>query len=141
MKTLKTFFVFIFMCIVIVVYYLSSTHILEKRAALPVHVSHITITPTIMQSHSITKTLFVPYWAISKKNIDDSGYSQLVYFGITVDDKGIDTKEPGYAVIDNFLNATSSQKKHLLAVRMIDSSINTQVLRDTSLQHKIIMQS
>lgn len=146
MKPLKIALIFIFMSIAIVAYYIFPTHKQIQKITLSQYIKRITITPititpTIVKNHFVVKTLFVPYWTISKEKIDDSGYDQLVYFGITVNKEGIDIKEQGDTTIDQFLALTNPQKKRLLAVRMINSDINTQILHDATLQQSIITQA
>lgn len=99
------------------------------------------ITPTVRPISHVTKTLFVPYWAVGQK-VNTSGYDQLIYFGITANTTGIATNDPGYSSIDHFFAATSSTSaKRLLGIRMITTDVNEQVLTDMVAQQKIIRQS
>lgn len=89
---------------------------------------------------SSQQSLFVPYWTVSHNEKIDGNYDALIYFGITPDTSGIDTTDSGYANIATFLTAAGNQKK-ILAVTMVDKEFNSSVLRDPSLQQKIINQS
>src|SRR5579872_4494791 len=90
---------------------------------------------------AITYTsLFVPYWTLSGSNTFGN-YSQLIYFGITANSTGIDTQENGYKNLDKFIQLATATAKKFLTIRMIDSSVNEQVIQDTGLQEKIISQA
>lgn len=81
-----------------------------------------------------TKLIFVPYWTLKEK--EDIQYDEIVYFGISVNIDGVDTKEPGFKSIDKFNNLFTGRK--LLTLRMTNSNINSKILRDNKVQNKII---
>lgn len=83
--------------------------------------------------------IFVPYWTINS-DIESTPYEKLIYFGISVNEEGIDKSDPGYISMQEFV-ANSKGKKMYLTVRMLDSDINLKVLKDTALQEEIITQS
>ncbi len=87
------------------------------------------------------KVLFVPYWGMQKGTIDSEHYDTLIYFGISPNEKGIDTNEPGYKNIQQFINKTNAGKQRLLAIRMLDADINTKVLDDKRAQREVVEQT
>lgn len=99
-----------------------------------------TIKPSVSSKVSNFKqSLFVPYWSIGTENIQ--GYDELIYFGISANENGIDKKDKGYTNISQFLKITNKVEKKFLTVRMTDSKINSLVLEDKILQSKIIGES
>ena len=86
------------------------------------------------------QSIFVPYWTLVRNEKIDGDYDSLIYFGVTPNDTGIDTEDDGYNNISLFLSAAESQQK-ILAITMIDKEFNSGVLRNPSLQQKIIQQS
>lgn len=90
---------------------------------------------TIPSAVKVTRTtLFVPYWTLDGKTLP-TDYDQLVYFGITADTNGIDTTEPGYKNISHF--SKEAQQPTLLAIRLINPTVNEKILTDKVLQQKI----
>lgn len=105
---------------------------------------HNSVTPSGSPIHQILisqkqTVLFVPYWTLGNGQIEGN-YDTLVYFGAGVTTSGVDTTDAGYMNIDSFL-AKSPARKNLLAIRMIDSTVDLNVLDDAGLQKKIIDQS
>lgn len=84
--------------------------------------------------------LFVPYWTIENEQIP-SNYDGFIYFGIVPTAMGIDFSGDGYQKLPMFFSKVSSKKEKLLAVQMINNTVNEQVLQDYTLQKKIIDQS
>lgn len=98
-----------------------------------------TPTPTITQE-AVQTTLFVPYWSLSQAVPDT--YTHLVYFGITANDKGVDTKEDGFINLQRFVQkTTTSSSDKLLTLRLLDQTTNETILNDASLQSRIIDQT
>lgn len=87
------------------------------------------------------KFVFVPYWTVSNDVIESDSVDSLIYFGITVNQSGIDTSEPGYQKMANFLKLSSNKKERILAIRMLDSTVNSEVVKNTNLQDTIIEQA
>lgn len=94
---------------------------------------------TSLNVPNVKKSLFVPYWSIGTKSIQ--GYDELIYFGITVNEDGIDKNDKGYIGIPQFLKITNKAEKKFLAIRMIDSKMNSSVLDNKVLQSKVIGES
>lgn len=84
--------------------------------------------------------LFVPYWTLTSET-NDSNFDSLIYFGVTADEKGVNKEDSGYQNIGQFENFFNSGKKKYLAVRMINSDVNSTILKDKELQKKIIDES
>jgi len=61
----------------------------------------VTATPAILSSKSKQVAVFVPYWTVGTTPISTSA-NRFIYFGITVNENGIDTSEPGYKNIGQF---------------------------------------
>ncbi len=85
------------------------------------------------------RSLFVPYWTLEEGV--GSGYSKLIYFGITPASAGIDKNDEGYAGIDNFMANAETDGERLLTVTMTNSSENSEILNNLSKQEAIIDQS
>lgn len=103
-----------------------------------------TVTPTkpltVPSVATSTATfLFVPYWTVGKEKIKSE--HNLIYFGITTNQEGIDTQELGYKNIPSFLKLSEGNSKKLLAVRMVDSAINSKVLENEEAQKNIATQA
>ena len=96
-------------------------------------------TPTLVVSDGKeTTSIFVPYWGLDTDTSEV--YDRYLYFGITVDEFGI-ANEIGKERIPDFLEVVPDSSESLLTVRMVDSTINTKVLRNLSLQKTIIKES
>ncbi len=79
--------------------------------------------------------LFVPYWTLDQ---DVSASSQkLIYFGIMGGKNGVDKEEEGYKNLSKFVENRNSQPSYL-AIRMLNTETNMAVLKDKTLQEKII---
>lgn len=75
-------------------------------------------------------SVFVPYWA-DMNAISSDESDRLLYFGISVDEEGVIKSDPGYANLDGFVESKGNKETYL-TVRMLDSEINTAVLKDSS---------
>lgn len=79
---------------------------------------------------------FVPYWTFEEKLSADSEYS-LIYFGLGVNEKGIEKNDKGFKQLKTFANLTLSPKEKVLAIRMTDASVNAEILKDSRLKEEI----
>lgn len=110
----------------------------QKKEKLPEVVKQFAKPIPAVQSVVVSQTtLFVPYWTIDG-NLEKVSYPTLIYFGISVSREGINKKEDGYKDIAIFTQHVPSVSKKLLTLRMIDKSINADILQDRTLQDKII---
>jgi len=97
--------------------------------------------PTAAIVQESSKSLFVPYWSFTTKDIDTADFDSVIYFGVSANTKGIDTTESGYTKLAQFNRSVPADMKKLLTVRMINSAINSKVLDDKKLQGKIIQEA
>jgi spore germination protein YaaH len=99
----------------------------------------VIVSPTPVKKETpIHKSLFVGSWDLTQ-GITYKNYDRLLYFGVDVTEKGINTKDEGYKNIDTFINSsTVSVSKKYLVLKMLDTNINQDVLFDEKIQEKII---
>lgn len=115
---------------------------LIKPVSLPTPTPEISPTLLKVKSSEVTvNSLFVPYWALNQEEIDTGGAENLLYFGITPDERGIDKNEAGYKAIDKFVSAVPKGHKSELVVRMIDSKTSFPILKDSKKQQTVIKES
>lgn len=95
--------------------------------------------PTITQKN--TYSIFIPYWTIGKNEIDLQNFDELIYFGLGVNRNGIDVSDLGYSNLKIFINSINASTNRMLAIRMVDSSINFEVLKNKVVQKEIISHS
>ncbi|HRN70724.1 MAG TPA: glycosyl hydrolase family 18 protein [Candidatus Woesebacteria bacterium] len=98
------------------------------------------ITPTQPKSlyagTRITQSVFVPYWNIRNMSAL-SKYDSVIYFGISVNEDGVNKEEQGFANIQSFIN-TNSVSTNYLTVRMLNTETNLKILEDKQAQQKVI---
>lgn len=99
------------------------------------------VTPTPSVTSHASRSLFVPYWSLRNESIDASLYDQLIYFGITTNTNGIDTKEKGYQELPQFFKVSDTKIKKILTLRMITQDTNFTILKNKQLQKHIIDQT
>ncbi len=80
--------------------------------------------------------IFVPYWSFTKSIVTDSDFA-LIYFGLGVNDLGVNKEEDGYLKLKTFANLTPNATERILAIRMTDKFVNAQVLKNLEVQEKI----
>lgn len=83
--------------------------------------------------------VFIPYWTLDS-DISSSPTPNLIYFGIEANASGINHDETGYKKIDEFV-VNSGNKTTYLTIRMLNSDANLKILKDKTLQDKIINES
>lgn len=96
----------------------------------------ISVTP----QKSEKEYLFIPYWSFSRNIVTDSEYS-LIYFGVAVNTRGLELNDRGYENLTNFINLTPNASERILAVRMVDKTINAEVIKNDLLEEKIASQA
>lgn len=132
---------------IVVLVYFSLFSKNEIKIVSPTSQTSITSVPTKPKemkssiSPKPTTSLFVPYWSFGTRKIDGKGYDRLLYFGISVNEEGIDTEDAGYQKLNLFLKLTDANKEQFLVIRMINSATNSKVLSNRELQAKIITES
>lgn len=78
------------------------------------------------------RSLFVPYWNVeSLQNLKE--YDRLIYFGITVNETGVNRDDQGFANMQKFSSQTAGIPT-LLTLRMLDSDTNIAILKDPGAQ-------
>lgn len=89
-----------------------------------------------------SRSLFVPYWQLNdgfQSSVVSGQYDRYIYFGVEGTADGIDTTEPGYKKLNAFIEST--QNSRWLAIRMMDSKVNDEVLGSRKAQLNIINDS
>jgi spore germination protein YaaH len=107
--------------------------ITQKKANLP---STHTITPQKIEKNYV----FVPYWSFTK-SITTNNEDSLIYFGLGVNNSGIDIDDKGYSNLVPFASKTPNVKERILTVRMVDKNINASVLQSLTVQENIATQA
>jgi hypothetical protein len=87
----------------------------------------VSITPQKTQK----EYLFVPYWSFTKNITTSSEYS-LIYFGVGVSTNGLNMIDSGYTNMNNFLTNTPNANERILAIRMVDKTINAEIIKNIS---------
>jgi spore germination protein YaaH len=99
------------------------------------------VTPAIISPQKNSRQyLFIPYWAVIKKD-DFSSFDALVYFGLGVNEAGIELNDKGYEKLTSFISFTPNAKERILAIRMVDKTINATVIKNAALEDKIASQA
>jgi len=80
--------------------------------------------------------IFVPYWTFTN-SISVEDYNNIIYFGISVNEKGIDTNDDGYKKLNIFSDLIPDDKKTFLTLRVLDKDIKTKILSDKNFQTNI----
>lgn len=112
------------------------------RSSSPLSTTPVSDDPSNVQIEASTtplpkNSIFVPYWGL--QNGVNEEFNRYYYFGIAGNKDGIDTKDPGYKSLNTFVRSVEGEK--YLVVRMVDSSVNSEVLRDGQAQRSIIEDS
>jgi spore germination protein YaaH len=90
-------------------------------------------------NYQAQKILLVPYWTLDQtENIED--FDTLAYFGIAVNEKGIDREDAGYKNLEKFKD-NSANKNNYLVVRMLDSEQINKILENSSSTKNVIGES
>ena len=99
------------------------------------------ITPIIKKFPIVGKTsLFVPYWSLTA-NDQLQNYDSLIYFGIAANTNGVEKGETGYINVPKFMTVGTTAQKKYLTLRLLDSNINFDILKDVKIQKKIISET
>ncbi|MCA9372333.1 hypothetical protein KC726_05575 [Candidatus Woesebacteria bacterium] len=86
----------------------------------------------------LQSSVFVPYWIVGR--IDQNsfdGYTRLYYFGITVNDDGIDKADQGYISLPSFSQKTQG-KVTILTLRLLDDETNDRILTSETYRSTIM---
>ena len=88
---------------------------------------------------SVSKSIFVPYWALGQDNLSVVHYDNVYYFGVSADQNGIIQEDQGYKTLERH-NCPNSQEC-ILVLRMLDQRTSLEILQSTKLQQTIITES
>jgi len=97
-------------------------------------------TSTINLQKKTQQYIFIPYWSFNKSIVANSDHS-LIYFGIGVNNDGIELEDQGYEKLKPFISLTPNAKERILAIRMTDKNINANVIKSLTLQENIASQA
>ena len=75
------------------------------------------------------KSIFVPYWTLSQNDTYDD-YDRVIYFGLSVNDKGINMNDQGYIDLEKFIQQTPKDKQKYLVLRMTNTDENLKILKN-----------
>lgn len=76
----------------------------------------------------IKESVFVPYWSnFSKLSESVLDYQRIIYFGITIDEKGLVKNEPGFSRLPSFIDAVGDREQWL-TLRMTNTETNLSFL-------------
>jgi spore germination protein YaaH len=87
-----------------------------------------------------TKTIFVPYWSDSTKELDVKKYDRVVYFGFNADERGLITDGSRMNNLRKFIENTPNKNK-LLTLIMTNTDVNLNILKNKESWEKIIKES
>ncbi len=139
MKKITAIIIFFVLAVIVIIIRLQEIERLKKHQESISARNYPSVTP-IKKKLNAEKLLFVPYWSFDNEKIGSSGFDKLIYFGISVDKNGINKNDIGYLKVGEF-SKLADEKKRFLTLRMLDSDINFSVLKNKSLQQKVINES
>lgn len=125
-------------CIAVGVFVLKTRHRSPAKM-----ISSAALSPSITKTPHVASqsSLFVPYWSLTQEKIESKNFDSLLYFGLAVNEKGIDTEDDGYKNIDRFMRQADEKTEKQLVVRMVDSKTNFEILENQQTQNIIIKDS
>ena len=100
------------------------------------------ITKTIKKPYigKISTSIFVPYWSLNSE-LELNSYDRAIYFGISVDEFGINKEEDGYQNLKDFSSISLNNKRKYLTLRMTNTEDNMKILKDEKIIKKIIAET
>ncbi len=90
----------------------------------------------LIQKKVEKSSVFVPYWALQEDNLSSVPYDTIYYFGVTVDEQGINTEEPGYQILTR--QNCPNDKTCIVVLRMLNDATTESVLQNAALRRTII---
>jgi len=88
------------------------------------------------RSQVAERLIFIPYWSFTDSIVIDN-YDSAIYFGLSIDEEGIDTDDEGYRKLSLFSNLIDENKKKYLTLRIIGEDASDSYLENTLWQKKI----
>ncbi len=134
--------IFIASAVAIIMFARSLLNRTESRVSLPkdpdASAKRSDKSTSMSQSVEITsRSIFVPYWNVENLDSLTGTYDRLIYFGISVNENGVNREDQGFTNIQTFIDETGGTPK-LLAVRMLDTDANIAILEDSSASRTVI---
>lgn len=80
--------------------------------------------------------IFVPYWTFNEE-ISVEKYSDVIYFGVSIDEFGVNKNEPGYRQLEIFSNSIDSDKNKYLTLRILGEDTGREFLDNINLQKTV----
>jgi spore germination protein len=107
----------------------------------PIAETQLSPTPTIIvdPNQKVSTSVYVPYWALEDTE-NTTVYDEYIYFGIAPNRQGI-ANDDGYKRAEDFNQLVPTGKTTYLALRMVDSEVNADILKDKASQRRIIQQT
>ncbi len=130
---------FIVLVIILRSHFEDSQHILVQNESKKT-VTQVRVTPEATQQKQQT-ALFIPYWSINSDISKETGYNRMIYFGISPDQNGINASDQGYKDLSQFVSLVPDTTEKLLVLRMLDSDNTFSILKNKSLEDRIIQQT
>ncbi|MCL4374900.1 glycosyl hydrolase family 18 protein [Patescibacteria group bacterium] len=85
-----------------------------------------------------TKSLFITYWGIGGFDEKVFDYDRLIYFGVAIDQNGVQRQTDGYRHLKQFVGLASDSQEKYLTVTMTDNEANLALLDQAeSVQQRI----
>lgn len=94
------------------------------------------INNTSSQKQNSKNFIFVPYWSFSDNLSDISIDDNLFYFGISINDDGIDKNDEGFKKLGEFSRLAVGDKRYLV-VRIFREDNSGKILNDAEFQSKV----
>ena len=84
----------------------------------------------------LQESVFVPYWTLQYFTPEKE--KTYFYFGVLGNKQGINTQDIGYERLDEYFAMLPKDAPRIVTIRMVDNSLNSQILKDKNAQKKII---
>lgn len=108
----------------------------KSDSKIPVVTEKIVNTKKVVSQINPQQFIFIPYWSFNKSVVTNSE-NTLIYFGVGVNNEGIENNDQGYEKLKSFITLTPNSKRRILAVRMTDKNINAKVIKNLQAQENI----
>lgn len=139
---MKKFSIVIFVFLIILLFLFFSSKPYSKKTQekiVPPTKTQTQTSPTItFRTKTNPVDLFIPYWSNINESINSESFQKLIYFGVSVNEDGIDQNDQGYKNLSKFLRNADSSKEKILGVRLLDQDMNEKILNDKNIQEKVI---
>jgi spore germination protein YaaH len=137
MKKLSLLIILLLLILAIIGMFKVFKYKVNKDLAQPVYTPTKAAPPTpspVAPKSKTSLSLFVPYWGLTDDKIESGKYDQIIYFGIS-------PTQQDESQLDNFNEIVPQNAKKLLALRMTNNQENFAILKDASVQQKVIQET